>query len=222
MEAPPADLRDGIRAGVPFGAAAFALAISFGVLAEPLMGKVAPIVMSVVVFAGASQFAALSVLVTGGGALAAATAGLLMNARFLPMSFAVAPSLRGGRLRRMLEGQTIVDVSFALANRGGGRFDRDLLVGSTIPQAICWMGGTAVGVFAGSLVGDPRDYGLDALFPAFFLALLVEELRGRPPALVSALLGAGIAFALIPVAPLGIAVLAASAAALVGLRGARA
>ena len=55
------------------------------------MGSVAPVVMSVLVFSGGAQFAALSVLQGGGAALAAITAGMLMNARWLPMSFAMTP-----------------------------------------------------------------------------------------------------------------------------------
>src|SRR3954449_5362023 len=115
-------LSAGVRAGLPFVLPTLALGVSFGVLAEPTMGKVAPIVMSVVVFAGAAQFASLSVLAAAGGAGAAILAGLLMNARFLPMGFAVAPSLKGRPLRRAAEGQTVVDASFAIARRPDGTF----------------------------------------------------------------------------------------------------
>src|ERR1700759_41820 len=88
-------IRDGIKAGLPFVLPTTALGISFGVLAEPLMGKVAAIAMSIVVYAGGAQFAALSVIGAGGGAGAAIVAGLLMNSRFIPMGFALAPSLKG-------------------------------------------------------------------------------------------------------------------------------
>ena len=75
---------------------------------------------------------------------------------------------------------------------------------------------TVAGVLAGDLVDDPAALGLDALFPAFFLVLLVEELRDGS-AVVAAVLGAAIAAALVPLAPAGIPILAASAAALIGL-----
>jgi predicted branched-subunit amino acid permease len=84
-------VRAGVRAGLPFGIAAGLLAISFGVLARPAMGTVAPIVMSAIVFAGSSQFAALAVLAAGGGAPAAILAGILLNARYGPMGVAIAP-----------------------------------------------------------------------------------------------------------------------------------
>jgi 4-azaleucine resistance transporter AzlC len=210
-------LRDGVRAAAPVIVPTLALGISFGVLAEPVMGDVAPVVMSVIVFGGSAQFAALSVLAAGGGAGPAIVSGLLMNARFLPMGFAVGASLPGGRVARGMQGQALVDASFVLANRGGGRFDRNVLFGATLAQGGAWIVGTVVGVVGGSAIADPERFGLDAIFPAFYLALLAEELRSRY-AVAAAALGAGIALALLPIAPSGVPVVAASAAALLGLR----
>lgn len=216
IEGEPPTYADGIRAALPLVLPTIVVAISFGVLAEPLIGGVATIVMSVVVYAGSAQFAALSVLAGGGGAGAAVTAGLLMNTRFLPMGLALGPSLPGGPLKRAAQGLAVVDPSWALANRGGGRFDPHLLIGATIPQLAAWVGGTAIGVFAGEVIGDPAAIGLDAVFPAFYLALLFGELRGRWP-LAAALMGGAIALALLPFAPAGVPVIAATAAALIAL-----
>jgi 4-azaleucine resistance transporter AzlC len=215
----PADsgIRAGVRAALPFVLPTLLLGVSFGVLAKPVMGAVAPIVMSVVIFSGGAQFAALSVLASGGAMGAALAAGLLMNARWLPMGFAVGPSLPGRALSRALRAQAIVDPSFAISSRGDGTFDRGLLVGATIPQASAWVAGTVVGVLSGHVLGDPARLGLDAVFPAFYLTLLVEEVRGRR-AVTAALAGAAITVALMPVAPAGVPVIAASIAALVGLR----
>ena len=63
------------------------------------------------------------------------------------------------------------------AARGAGRFDREVLIGATLPQYVAWSVGTAVGVFAGESIGDPEALGLDVTFPAFFLGLLIDELR---------------------------------------------
>jgi 4-azaleucine resistance transporter AzlC len=213
----PTRLRDGVRAATAVIVPTLVLGISFGVLAEPVMGEVAPVVMSVVVFAGSAQFAALSVLAAGGGAAPAIASGLLMNARFLPMGFAVGASLPGGPVARGAQGQAIVDASFVLANRGGGRFDRSLLIGATLAQGAAWILGTVVGVFGGAAITEPERLGLDAIFPAFYLALLAEEVQSRS-AVAAALLGALIALALLPVAPPGVPIIAASAAALLGLR----
>jgi 4-azaleucine resistance transporter AzlC len=216
-----AGLTRGVRAALPFVIPTVAIGMSFGVLAEPVTGAVAAIAMSFIVFAGAAQFAAVSVLAAGGGVATAVTAGLLINARFLPMGLAAAPALRGGPLRRAAEGQAVVDASWALANRGDGTFDRGLLLGATIPQAAAWWSGTVLGVLGGAALGDPEALGLDAVFPAFYLALLAAEMRSRSAA-TSALLGAAIALSLVPVAPPGVPVLAAAAAALLGLRRMRA
>src|SRR3954449_3840901 len=113
----PADsgIRAGVRAALPLVLPTLLLGVSFGVLAKPVMGAVAPIVMSVVIFSGGAQFAALSVLASGGAMGAALAAGLLMNARWMPMGFAVGPSLPGGAAARALQGPAIVDPSVALS-----------------------------------------------------------------------------------------------------------
>jgi predicted branched-subunit amino acid permease len=209
------DVKAGMRKGLPLVLPTFALGISFGVLAQPVMGSVAPIVMSVLVFSGAAQFGATAVLAAGGDAAAAIVAGTLLNARFLPMGVALAPSVTGGVTRRAVEGQAVVDASWALAARGGGLLDRDVMLGATIPQYPGWVLGTVIGVFAGQGIGDPDALGLDAIFPAFFLALVAPELSS-PWARAAAIGGGGIALLLAPVVPAGLPVLAASAAALIG------
>lgn len=221
---PSADqsLRAGVRAGIPFAVAAFVLAVSFGVLAEPVMGGAAAVAMSAIVFAGSAQFAALAVLAAGGGPAAAVIAGVLLNARYVPMGIALAPSLGGSAWRRALVGQGMIDASWALAVRAGGRFDARFMVGATLSSYPAWIGGTALGVLAGDAIGDPGRFGLDAIFPAFFLALLIggEPSAGRRT-VAAALLGAAIAGALLPFVPPGVPIIAASGAALIGLLGQR-
>ncbi len=213
-------VRAGLRAGVPVAVAGFALAISFGVLARPVIGGLAAVIMSAVVFAGSAQFGSLAVLAAGGGPAAAIIAGMLLNSRYVPMGIALAPSLEAERSlwKRCLISQAMVDFSWAAAMRGGGRFDHRFMVGVTIPMYLSWIAGTAVGVLAGDLLGDPESLGLDAIFPAFFLALLLGgEAGGSPKAVTAALLGGAIALALIPFAPPGVPVIAACLAALIGL-----
>jgi 4-azaleucine resistance transporter AzlC len=209
----------GARAAVPFALATAVLGVSFGVLARSLgWGIAAPVAFSLITFSGSAQFAVTAVFGTGGGALAAVATAVLLNARFLAMGIAIAPSLKGGRLRRAVEGQAVVDASWALASRGNGRFDREHLIGATVPQYAAWVVGTAMGVLAGDVVGDVKRLGLDAIFPAFFLALLVEELRsgGRRAAAV-ALPAAALALVLVPFTPPGVPVIAACVTALLGL-----
>src|SRR3982751_726753 len=94
----------GIRVGAGLAAAAFILAITFGATVRAQgWGILAPVICSLVVFSGSAQFALATALGGGGGPVPAVAAAALINARFLPMGLAVAPSLRGGRLRRALE-----------------------------------------------------------------------------------------------------------------------
>src|SRR6185437_13707606 len=157
-----------MRRGIPFGLAVFATAISFGVLARPVMGTVAPIVMSIVVFSGAAQLGSLAILTAGGSIGAAIAAGVLLNARYLAMGLALAPSLRGRALSRAAFAMTTVDASWAAASTGDGRFDPWYMVGVTVPQYAGWVLGTIIGVLIGRAIGNPDTLGLDALFPAFF------------------------------------------------------
>jgi 4-azaleucine resistance transporter AzlC len=208
----------GARASVPFVLATLVLGVSFGVLARSLgWGIVAPVAFSAIAASGSAQFAVAAVLGSGGGPLAAVVAAALLNARFGPMGVAVAPYLKGGPLRRALEGQTVIDASWALASRGGGRFDREFMIGSMLPQYAAWVGGTVVGVLGEGLIGDLEKVGLDVVFPAFFLVLLKHELRGGRTVAV-ALTAAALALVLVPIAPPGVPVVAACAAALLGLR----
>jgi 4-azaleucine resistance transporter AzlC len=210
--------RAGARAAVPFALAGLVVAISFGISARAAgMPAAAAIVMSAIMYAGAAQFAAVAILAQGGSVIAAVVAAMLMNARYIAMGLALGPSLKGGRVRRAIEGQTVVDASWAMANRGEGRFDRHTLFGSSAPQYAAWLGGTIIGVIAASALPDPEALGIDAVFPAFFLALLVTELRTAEASAV-AVGGAIIAVVLGLLAPAGLGILAASVIALVGLR----
>jgi 4-azaleucine resistance transporter AzlC len=198
--------------------AAALFGVSFGVLARSAgMDGVAALAMSATTFAGSAQFAVASILGAGGGIAAAVAAASLLNARYAPISISVAPVFVGGPLRRLAESQLIVDESWALSRRPDGHFDRRVLVGAGLVLYAAWVGGTAVGVLGGEALGDPDALGLDAAFPALFLALLVPQIRNRR-ALAAALAGGAIALALVPVAPEGVPIVAASAACLLGWR----
>ena len=209
-------LRDGARRSVPIGIAVLAFGVSFGVLARTAgMGVWAPIVMSATTFAGSAQFAAVSILHTGGSVAAAVAAATLLNARYVPISISVARLFHGRMPGRLVRSQLIVDESWAVSVRPEGGFDLRLLLGAGLLLYPCWVGGTALGVVGGGLLGDPRRLGLDAAFPALFLALLAPQVRGRRP-LVAATLGGAIALALVPLAPPGVPIVVASLACLVG------
>ena len=211
--------RDGARRVAPLALAVGVFGLTFGVLAQDAgFGPLAAVVFSATTFAGSAQFAAASVLSASGTAAAAIGAAVLLNTRYLPIGLSVAPALEGPAWRRLLRAQIVVDESWAVSHVGGGRYDNRLLLGAGVTLYAAWVAGTAAGVAGGSLLGDPETLGLDAAFPALFLALLAGQVRGRQGA-VAALAGATIALALVPLVPPGVPVMAASFACLLGLRG---
>jgi 4-azaleucine resistance transporter AzlC len=218
MEGSPARrYRDGARVVAPLAVAVLGFGISFGLLARSAgMGWLAPIVMSATTFAGSAQFAAVSILGAGGTVAAAVAAAVLLNLRYGPIGVSVAPWLSGPAWWRFLRAQLVVDESWAVAAEGEGRFDPRILVGAGLLLYVSWVAGTAIGALGGQALGDPKTLGLDAAFPALFLALLLPQLRNRRT-ILAALLGGAIALALIPFAPAGVPIIAASAACLIGV-----
>lgn len=221
MDSPPPirfELRRGAVTAIPLAIAVGLFGVSFGVLSVSTVGigALPAIVMSAATFAGSAQFAVASVVAGGGQPIAAIAAALLLNARYLPIGVSVARFMPGGRLGRFIQAQLVVDESWAIAAEGDGRFDAHRLIGAGIVLWLAWVVGTVVGVAGGEALGDPAALGLDAAFPALFLALLVPQLASRH-AVVVALLGAAIAIALVPFAPPGVPLIAAAGAALLGL-----
>jgi branched chain amino acid efflux pump len=209
---------EGARAIAPIAIAAFAFALSFGVLARSAgMGWAAPIVMSATTFAGSAQFAVASLLHDGGAAAAAIVAAVMLNARYVPISISVASSFEGPAWRRLLQAQLIVDESWAVALKRRGGFDVRVLLGAGALLYVAFTTGTVVGVVLGNAIGDANRLGLDAAFPALFLALLIPQLTGRLQ-LTAAVLGGGIALVLIPFTPAGVPIVAGAAACLIGWR----
>lgn len=207
----------GAKKVAPFSIAVLGFGISFGVLARPVMGPLAPLLMSVTTFAGSAQFAAISILSAGGTLVAAVVAAVLLNARYGPIGVSVAPSLDGPWWARLVKAQLVVDETWALSADGHGGHDPKIIVGAGVVLYVAWVAGTAIGVLFGDLIGDPARFGLDAAFPALFLALLVPTLDHRV-ARVAAVLGAAIGLALTPVAPPGVPIVAAALACVIGWR----
>jgi 4-azaleucine resistance transporter AzlC len=206
-----------VRAALPLALGPLLFGLSFGVLADAAgMGAVAATVMSATTFAGSAQFGAVTVLDAGGTIVAAIMAAVFLNARYVAISVTVASIFPGGRARRLVESQLIVDESWALSGRTG-RFEWPILVGSGLLLYVLWVASTALGTVLGDALGDPNGLGLDAAFAALFLALLAPYLRGRR-AIQAAALAALITLVLTPVAPAGVPIVAAASACLLGLR----
>lgn len=165
------------------------------------------------VFTGATQFAVVGVLAGGGSIGAALAPGLLLAARNAAYGLSLTRVLRGGRGVRALKAQLVIDETTAMARAHEEEGNAEpAFLATGISVFVCWNAGTLAGALLGSGIGDVRAYGLDAMFPAAFLALLAPQLR-RPGAPVTAIVGAVVAVALAPFVPAGVPILAA----LVGL-----
>ncbi|MFF7974559.1 AzlC family ABC transporter permease [Streptomyces sp. NPDC007905] len=171
-----------------------------------------PVVMSLVVYAGSAQFSAVGVLLAGGGPLAAAATGLLLNTRTAAFSLAVAEIIGTGRTTRFLGAHLVTDetVAFALAQPDPVRRRRAFWI-SGLGLFAVWNTGVLAGAVAGSALGDTARYGLDAAFPAVLVALVLPALRADATVRRCALLGAALALAVTPAVPAGVPVLLALA-----------
>lgn len=189
--------------------AASIIGVSFGAIAvtSGLPGWLV-IAMSVLVFAGGSQFMAVGMIAAGSPA-GAALGGLLLNARHLPFGFAVADIVGRRWPVRLLGSHLMVDesVAFALAQRDQQQRRASYwLVGAAI--FIGWNAGTVLGVWLGGVAADPAALGLDAAFPAALVALVLPNLR-EPTARWVAGIGATVAVLTTPLLPAGLPVLLA-------------
>ena len=200
------------------GVAVGVYGVSFGVLAIAAgMTPAQACVMSMLVFTGASQFAFVGVLAAGGGALAAMGPAVMLALRNAAYGFSLAPILRGRLRDRALHAHLVIDESTAMARaEDDPQAARRAFLATGVSVWLCWNAGTLVGALLGGGLGDPRTLGLDAMFPAAFLALLAPQLR-RAGAPVAAVAGAVVAVVLLPFAPAGVPVIAALAGVVPGL-----
>jgi 4-azaleucine resistance transporter AzlC len=208
-------VRDSLGVGVAVGAYGFA----FGAASVAAgLSVLQTCLLSLLAFTGGTQFAVVGVIAGGGSVGAALAGGLLLGSRNTLYAMRLAPLLKVRGVRRLVAALGTIDESTAMA------------VGQSEPElarvAFWWTFGgvftfwnlsTLLGAVAGSLL-DPATVGLDAVVPAAFLALLAPRLRSGALERRIALVGAVIAFALIPVTPPGVPVLAASAALVLAFR----
>ncbi|MFC7245898.1 AzlC family ABC transporter permease [Catellatospora aurea] len=196
------------RDAAAIGAAVGVIGLSFGAIAVASgLPAWVPVAMSVLVFAGGSQFLAVALMT--GSPIAAVVGGMLINARHLPFGLAVGPAIGRSGPARFAGAHLVIDEStaFALAEHHPERRGRAFwTVGVTI--FVTWNIGTLIGVALGGAVGDPAVYGLDAAFPAGLLALLLPSLRDRATR-AAAITGSLLAVAATPLLPAGLPVLAA-------------
>jgi 4-azaleucine resistance transporter AzlC len=176
-----------------------------------------PMLMSVVVFAGAAQFMFVAIVASGGSLIAAVVAGLLVNTRMLPLSFAVGDILGTGWKRLGSYIVTDEGAAFTLAQQDPAK-RRATYWACSIGLFVCWNIGTLIGAFGGTIISDTDAFGLDAAFPAVLLALVLPSLDNGPTRRAAA---AGVVIALVtsPFVTAGVPVLLALVGVVASLGG---
>jgi 4-azaleucine resistance transporter AzlC len=208
-----------VTAGVLLGLAVGVFGVSFGLIAVTAgLTPLKACAMSLLVFTGASQFAAVGVVGAGGSPVAAIASALFLGARNAAYGLTMAPVLKGRLPVRLLAAQLVIDESTALAVAQESIDERQRgFWAAGVSIYVFWNIGTVIGALGGQLIGKPETWGLDAAFPAAFIALLIPHLR-KVGGKQSALLGGLIALVLTPVLPPGIPILVAAVASVLGLR----
>jgi len=204
-------IRDGLGVGIATGA----YGISFGAVSVAAGLSVAQTcVLSVLMFTGASQFALIGVAAAGGPPASGAVTALLLGTRNTLYGLRLAPLLGWTGWRRTAAAHLLIDESTAMSvTRESRSAARVGFLTTGVAIFVLWNLFTLVGAVAGSAIGDPRTYGLDAAVGAAFLALLWPRLSDRRNQLV-AVAAAAVALGVVPIAPAGVPVLAAAGVAL--------
>ncbi|MCW2845299.1 MAG: AzlC family protein [Nocardioides sp.] len=214
-ELSPAERAVIVRDSLGVGVATGAYGVSFGAVSVAAGLSVAQTcALSLLVFTGASQFALVGVIAAGGAPISGALTALLLGTRNTLYGLRLAALLRWTGWRRALASQILIDESTAMAiTRGSVPAARVGFLTTGLSVFVLWNLATLAGAVAGTQLGDPRTYGLDAAVGGAFLALLWPRLRtGRNR--VVAVAAAAVALGMVPVSPAGVPVLAAAGVAL--------
>lgn len=204
-------VRDSLGVGIATGV----YGASFGALgAASGLSVWQTCVMSVLIFTGASQFAFVGVLASGGNPFSGALTALLLGTRNTLYGLRLAPLLAFPPARRAASAHLVIDESTAMAvTRPTTDLARTGFYWTGLSIFVLWNLFTFLGAVAGSTLGDPRAYGLDAAVGAAFLALLWPRLHERRNLGVGGV-AAAVALLLVPVTAAGVPVLAAGGVAL--------
>lgn len=194
-----------------YGAAFGAASISAG------LDLLQTIALSSILFSGASQFAIVGVIGSGGGAIAAILASALLGIRNGFYALRMAPLLEVQGLRRLIAAHITIDEATAVA-LAQDQEDRNLVRKgfwfTGIGVFIFWNLFTIVGALSASILEDPSKWGLDSAVPAAFLALLWPQLTSRRLRII-ALLAMVMALALSPFLAAGLPIISVVLIALI-------
>ena len=209
--------RQVLSTSISVGIATGLYGISFGAIGV-VAGLDVPTVMvlSLLMFSGASQFAFVGVVAAGGAPLAAITSAWLMGIRNSFYAIRLTSVFGPMGLIKLLSAQMTIDESNAVSAAQQTKEAQKLGFWATgIAVFIFWNFATLLGALAGNLMGSVEQWGLDAAAAVAFLGLLWPRLRQQLPL---ALAGFGVALVSYPFLPAGIPILLAAAVALIPWR----
>ncbi len=200
-------------------AAAFAVGITVSAIVFDVGTSSGVVVVAAIsAFSGSGELAYAAVILSGGSAVAGLISALLVSSRFGLLAMSIAnrwPMPVWERIAAMqISGEPAVAAAVIAPDAPTAR---RLYWQIALAMAGGWVVGSMVGVVVGNVIGDTRAIGLDAVFPAVLLGTVASALRSRDTA-VAAVLGAGGAVVLVPIAPAGLPFLIAALAALVAVR----
>ncbi len=203
-----------IRDGFAVGLATGTYGISFGAVSVAAgLSVLQTCALSLLVFTGASQFALVGVIASGGAPVSGALTALLLGSRNTLYGLRLAPLLAWHGWRRATAAHLLIDESTAMSvSRDNTEDARTGFLSTGLAVFVFWNLATLGGALAGTALGDPRTYGLDAAVGGAFLALLWPRLDSTLNRLV-ALAAIALALGLVPVTTAGVPVLAAAAVA---------
>ena len=168
------------------------------------------VVLTIALFAGASQLAALAVMLASGPAWAMWVAAMLVNSRFVMLGAGIAPRVRMSAASRAAGAWVLVDpVAIMVRSEKNAAAGTRTFWRSGLSLLSGWSLGAVIGANGLTRVHDLGSLGFDVALPALLLGLLANNLRDRSN-VAAAASGGLITFCLLFVAPPGVAVLAGS------------
>jgi branched chain amino acid efflux pump len=183
----------GITQGLPIVLGYVPIGFAYGVLAEKSGLSIQnTLLMSLWVYAGASQFIAAGLFAAGVPPLSIVLTTFIVNLRHMLMSASVAPHLKTWTKPTLSAfSYQLTDETFAVHSTrfvSGPPNKVEALCVNVMAQA-AWVTGSLLGAIGGQFVPDPRPWGLDYALPALFIALLVLQIRDRVQVGVAVLTG---------------------------------
>ncbi|WAA13026.1 AzlC family ABC transporter permease [Fervidibacillus halotolerans] len=186
-------LKTGLQAGVPIAIGYMPIAITYGFIAKATgLSLIETVLMSVIVFAGASQYMALDMITKQSGGFEIIITTLIVNIRHFLMSASLNGKVEKDHpLKKAIYSFGITDETFSVAAVQKGKISTSYMLGLNFISYISWVGFSAVGYIVGAGLPDVFQEGMSIALYAMFIGLLVPSIKGNRKVLYLAVVAAG-------------------------------